>query len=57
MVKDPICGMEVDPQTTTLKTEYQGQTYYFCSPGCKREFERNPEKYAGGAAEHGGHHH
>lgn len=57
MVKDPVCGMEVDPQTTTLKTEYKGQTYYFCAPGCKREFERDPEKYVGKAAEHAGHHH
>lgn len=57
MVKDPVCGMEVDPKTTTLKAEYEGQTYYFCAPGCKREFERNPERYAGKAAEHGGHHH
>jgi len=57
MVKDPVCGMEVDPQTTTLKAEYKGQTYYFCAPGCKREFERDPEKYVGKAAEHAGHHH
>ena len=57
MVKDPVCGMEVDPQTTTLKAEYKGQTYYFCAPGCKREFERNPEKYVGKAAEHAGHNH
>ncbi len=57
MVKDPVCGMEVDPQTTTLKTDYEGRTYYFCSPGCKREFERTPERYIGKAAEHGGHHH
>ena len=45
MVKDPVCGMEVDPKTTTNKSDYKGQTYYFCSPGCKKAFETNPEKY------------
>lgn len=47
MVKDPVCGMEVDEKTTTLKSEYKGQTYYFCSPGCKRDFEKAPEQYVG----------
>lgn len=30
MVKDPVCGMMVDPETAPAKAEYQGQTYYFC---------------------------
>lgn len=42
---DPVCGMEVDTTTTEWKTEYQGQTYYFCAPGCKRSFEKEPEKF------------
>ncbi|MHC4424593.1 MAG: YHS domain-containing protein [Planctomycetota bacterium] len=29
----------------TLFTEYQGKKVYFCCPGCKPEFEKNPEKY------------
>lgn len=45
MAKDPVCGMEVDPSTAQQKTEYQGQTYYFCAPGCKRAFESEPRKY------------
>lgn len=44
-VIDPVCGMEVDPGTAEWKTEYQGQTYYFCAPGCQRSFEKEPEKY------------
>lgn len=44
--KDPVCGMDVDPATATQKSEYQGKTYYFCSPGCKRAFEANPQQYA-----------
>ncbi|MBE3577957.1 MAG: YHS domain-containing protein [Limnochordales bacterium] len=42
---DPVCGMSVDPSSAAGKTEYQGQTYYFCAVACKREFEKNPEKY------------
>lgn len=49
MAKDPVCGMDVDEKTTTLKSEYKGQTYYFCSPGCKRSFDKDPEKYVGRA--------
>lgn len=42
---DPVCGMSVDPATAPAKTEYQGQTYYFCAPGCKKAFEKEPDKY------------
>jgi Cu+-exporting ATPase len=46
MAKDPVCGMDVDEKTAAGKSEYQGKTYYFCSTGCKRDFDKNPEKYA-----------
>jgi YHS domain-containing protein len=45
MVKDPVCGMDVDPKTAAGKSEYKGQEYYFCSPGCKKAFDKEPEKY------------
>ena len=45
MVIEPVCKMEVDPEKAAAKAEYQGQTYYFCAPGCKSAFERDPEKY------------
>lgn len=45
MVKDPVCGMDVDPKTAAGKSEYKGETYYFCSNGCKRAFDKEPEKY------------
>jgi YHS domain-containing protein len=44
-VIDPVCGMEVDPDTAAGESEYMGQTYYFCAPGCKRAFDQNPEQY------------
>ena len=45
MEKDPVCGMEVDPRNAAAQSEHQGQTYYFCAPGCKRAFDQNPEQY------------
>ena len=56
MVKDPVCGMEIDPKTAAGKSEYQGQTYYFCSSGCKQAFDKEPEKYVG-KTKHGEHLH
>ena len=44
-VRDSVCGMDIEPDTAAGKSEYKGQTYYFCSPGCKRSFDRDPEKY------------
>jgi Cu+-exporting ATPase len=44
MVKDPVCGMEVS-KDTKFKSEYNGNTYYFCSRSCKDEFDKNPKKY------------
>lgn len=57
MVTDPVCGMEIDPNQAAGKSEYKGQTYYFCSLGCKKAFDKEPEKYVGGQHEPGGHHH
>jgi Cu+-exporting ATPase len=56
MVIDPVCKMKVDPEKAAAKTEYQGQTYYFCAPGCKTAFEKEPDKYLK-AASGGGEHH
>ncbi len=43
MVRDPVCGMEVDPEKTPFKTQVNGRTYYFCSETCLRIFE-SPER-------------
>ena len=48
MAKDLVCGMEVDPRKAPAETEYEGQTYYFCAPGCKVAFEKDPQKYIKG---------
>jgi P-type Cu+ transporter len=51
MVKDVVCGMEVDPKTAAAQTTYQGQTYYFCSKACHDQFMAEPQKYASRAQE------
>ncbi len=61
LVRDPVCGMSVDPATATQQADFGGETYYFCSAGCRSVFEGDPSRYAvrGGAlvgqAMHGGH--
>ena len=45
MAIDPVCKMEVKETQAAATTTYQGKTYYFCAPGCKRAFEKEPEKY------------
>jgi YHS domain-containing protein len=44
--RDPVCGMTVS-RKTALRSEWNGTTYYFCSPGCKERFEADPERYLG----------
>jgi Cu+-exporting ATPase len=44
-VKDPVCGMSVDPITAAGSSEYQGRTYYFCSTSCTQKFVADPPKY------------
>jgi Cu+-exporting ATPase len=45
-VRDPVCGMDIDPATAAGSEEYEGSTYYFCSPGCHERFKAEPEKFA-----------
>jgi len=50
-VLDLVCSMDIDPATAAGKSEYNGQTYYFCSLGCKMSFDKDPEKYLGNTDE------
>ena len=52
---DPVCGMDVAPQTAAGKSEYKGQTYYFCSLGCKKSFDKEPDKFLR-STQHSHHH-
>jgi Cu+-exporting ATPase len=46
-VKDPVCGMSVDPASAPARREHAGETYSFCSVSCARKFEAAPEDYLG----------
>lgn len=46
-VKDPVCGMDVDPATAKGKSEYQGQDYFFCNTKCKSKFDADPQALVG----------
>jgi len=45
MVKDVVCGMDVDEKKVTQKSVVDGKTYYFCSLTCKKKFDQDPTKY------------
>jgi len=57
MVKDPVCGMEIDQAKAAAKREYEGKTYYFCSTSCRDKFNAAPQSFAKTTAghAHGGH--
>ena len=47
-LKDPVCGMTVAPAKASGKSEYRGESYYFCSNGCKAKFDIAPDRYVKG---------
>jgi YHS domain-containing protein/uncharacterized membrane protein YraQ (UPF0718 family) len=51
LVRDPVCGMSVDPATAAEEVEYFGTTQYFCSAGCRSKFEKDPARYTAQPAE------
>jgi P-type Cu+ transporter len=57
LAKDPVCGMSVNTETAKHKTVHEGETFYFCSAGCKTKFETDPKRYlepkAEAPADHG----
>jgi Cu+-exporting ATPase len=44
-VRDPVCGMTVDPATSQHRFDYRGETYHFCSAGCRTKFAADPQQY------------
>lgn len=45
MIIDPVCKMEVDENRAKYGSRYKGKSYHFCSAGCKKKFDEDPEKY------------
>ena len=44
-VKDPVCGMSVDPTATAHRASHDDQNYFFCSAGCQTKFVADPQRY------------
>src|SRR5579872_5144223 len=53
-VKDPVCGMTVDPATARHKAVHAGAAYHFCSAGCREKFVAEPERLLARAPAHAG---
>jgi YHS domain-containing protein len=51
VVKDPVCGMDIESATAAGHTDHDGRTYYFCGSKCKEKFDHNPVAYLGKSAE------
>ena len=49
-MRDPVCGMQVDPAKAAGTSDYQGQTYAFCSKSCKAKFDAKPDAFVHPAA-------
>jgi len=49
-VRDPVCGMWVDPHKTAHRAARGGRSYYFCSAGCRTKFLADPDRYLGGGS-------
>ena len=47
-VRDPVCGMMVDPLSAAGQYVHAGTTYYFCHPRCEKQFRGDPDGYLNG---------
>ncbi|KAA3597033.1 MAG: YHS domain-containing protein [Candidatus Scalindua sp. AMX11] len=61
IIKDPVCGMEVNDLKKSLSAVHKEKDYYFCSEYCKKTFKNDPESYTPATAQQhddgGGHKH
>ena len=49
---DPVCHMDINIQDAAARSDFNGMTYYFCSRGCKLDFDEAPEAVLKAEAEH-----
>ena len=45
MERDPVCGMNVEPEKAASTVEFEGKTYFFCAKGCAEKFRKEPQRY------------
>lgn len=44
--RDPVCGMKIDPRKAAATREHEGRKYFFCSPGCAKQFDADAHRFA-----------
>ena len=49
VVRDPVCGMEINLENAEERSEYQGEIFYFCSDQCRNKFDKAPGRFIGRA--------
>lgn len=42
---DPVCKMNVNVADAAASYDFHGETLYFCSVDCRKEFEKDPQKF------------
>ena len=45
MVRDPVCGMDIEEKKAAARVSHEGKTYYFCAVACREVFTRTPARY------------
>lgn len=45
VVRDPVCGMEINLENAEERSEYEGEVFYFCSDQCRNRFDEEPGKF------------
>src|SRR5271163_467341 len=53
MERDPVCGMNVEPEKAKAHAEFAGKRYFFCGAGCAKRFAESPERYLSAEAKPG----
>jgi len=45
LTTDPVCGVEIEDETTAFKSTHEGDTYFFCDEGCRTKFDDDPRRF------------
>ena len=45
VMRDPVCGMELNEENAEERSEYQGEVFYFCSDACRNKFDEDPARF------------
>lgn len=45
VVRDPVCGMEINPENAEERSAFEGEIFYFCSDQCRNRFDEDPGRF------------